>query len=340
MLQTGGFGNSFGCQYQQVILRSFNLWYNGTLRIGLTQMIETVGLTKKFGDFTAVDGVDLSVREGEVLALLGPNGAGKTTTVRMLASILKPTAGWGRVAGYDTVKDARMVRHIVGLLTEFPGLYLRMWGLAYLDFFGQLQGLSPAQRVERSEYLLKRFELWESRDKRLGEYSKGMRQKLALVRAMLHDPQTLFLDEPTSAMDPHSAKLVRDAILELRRDQRTIILCTHNLNEAEMLADRIAIIRRGRIIAQGSPAELKARLLGDPLLELRLADPLDGLLPDLEDVVTVEDYGDTWLRYRTSEPERVNPRLLQQLAERGTPVVTLSEVPRSLEEVYLQIVKD
>ena len=303
-------------------------------------MIETADLTKRFGDFTAVDGVDLSVREGEVLALLGPNGAGKTTTVRMLASILKPSAGWARIAGYDTVDDAKMVRNIVGLLTEFPGLYLRMRGMEYLDFFGQLQGLSRPERAERSERLFKRFELWDARDKRTGEYSKGMRQKLALVRAMLHDPQVLFLDEPTSAMDPHSAKLVRDAILELRRDQHTIILCTHNLNEAEMLADRIAIIRRGRIVALGTAAELKAQLLGDPVLELRLAQSLDGLLSDVEDLVSVEDCGDNWLRYSTSDPERVNPRLLQQLAERGVPVVTLSEVPRSLEDVYLRIVNE
>ncbi len=303
-------------------------------------MIETSDLTKQFGDFTAVDGIDLAVREGEVLALLGPNGAGKTTTVRMLASILKPTAGWAQIAGYDTVEDARMVRHMVGLLTEFPGLYLRMRAPDYLDFFGQLQGLSRAQRAERSEHLLKRFELWDARKKRTGEYSKGMRQKLALVRAMLHEPQVLFLDEPTSAMDPHSAKLVRDAITELRHDRRTIILCTHNLNEAEMLADRIAIIRRGRIVAFGTPAQLKARLLGDPLLELRLAEPLDGLLSDLEDLVTVEDHGETWLRFSTPDPERDNPRLLQQLAERGTPVVTLSEVPRSLEDVYLRIVEE
>lgn len=303
-------------------------------------MIETAGLTKQFGDFTAVDRVDLSVREGEVLALLGPNGAGKTTTVRMLASILRPTAGWARVAGYDTLQDARMVRHVVGLLTEFPGLYLRMRGFDYLDFFGQLQGLSPAERAKRSEYLLKRFELWHARNQRTGEYSKGMRQKLALVRAMLHDPQVLFLDEPTSAMDPHSAKLVRDAILELRRDRRTIVLCTHNLNEAEMLSDRIAIIRRGCIVASGTPAELKSRLLGDPVLELRLAQPLDGLLSDLQGLVSVEDYGDTWLHYRTAEPEQVNPRLIQQLAEWGVPVITLSEVPRSLEEVYLRIVNE
>jgi ABC-2 type transport system ATP-binding protein len=303
-------------------------------------MIETAGLTKQFGDFTAVAGIDLLVHEGEVLALLGPNGAGKTTTVRMLASILKPTAGWARIAGYDTVNDARTVRSIVGLLTEFPGLYLRMRGLEYLDFFGQLQGLSRPERAERSERLLRRFELWDARDKRTGEYSKGMRQKLALVRAMLHDPQVLFLDEPTSAMDPHSAKLVRDAILELRRDQHTVIVCTHNLSEAEMLADRIAIIRRGLIVALGTAPELKAQLLGEPVLELRLAQPLDGLLSDVEDLVKVEGYGDTWLRYSTPDPERVNPRLLQRLAERGVPVVTLSEVPRSLEDVYLRIVNE
>ena len=231
-------------------------------------------------------------------------------------------------------------RQTVGLLTEFPGLYLRMRGLEYLDFFGQLQGLAPSQRVERSEHLLKRFELWEARNQRTGEYSKGMRQKLALVRAMLHDPQVLFLDEPTSAMDPHSARLVRDAIVELRRDRRTIVLCTHNLNEAEQLADRIAIIRRGRIVALGTPAELKNRLLGEPVLELRLAESLNGLLPELADLVTVETHGDNWLRYRTATPEEVNPRLLQRLAERGTPVVTLSEVPRSLEDVYLRIVNE
>jgi ABC-2 type transport system ATP-binding protein len=303
-------------------------------------MIEAQGLTKQFGDFAAVDGVDLTVHEGEVLSLLGPNGAGKTTTVRMLASILKPTGGWARVAGLDTVRDARQVRRVVGLLTEFPGLYLRMRGGDYLDFFGQLQGLAPAQRAERSERLLKRFELWEARDQRTGEYSKGMRQKLALVRAMLHDPRVLFLDEPTSAMDPHSARLVREAIADLRRDRHTIVLCTHNLNEAELLADRIAIIRRGRIVALGTPAELKERLLGDPVLELRLARSLDGLLPQLQSLVHVQEHGENWLRYTTPEPETVNPRLVQRLTDMGAPIVTLSEVSRSLEEVYLRIVNE
>jgi ABC-2 type transport system ATP-binding protein len=303
-------------------------------------VIRTEGLTKQFGDFVAVDRVTLTVPEGEVLALLGPNGAGKTTTVRMLASILKPTSGWATIAGYDIVRDARTVRRIVGLLTEFPGLYLRMRAPEYLDFFGQLQGLSSQQRQQRSEELLVRFKMWETRDLRLGEYSKGMRQKLALIRAMLHDPQVLFLDEPTSAMDPHSAKLVRDCILDLRREQRTIIVCTHNLAEAELLADRVAIIRRGQIVALGTLAELRARLLGDPVLELRLAQSLDGLLPLLTDLIDVEEQGQTWLRYRTARPEVINPLLIQRLAREGTEVITLSEVPRSLEDVYLKIVEE
>jgi ABC-2 type transport system ATP-binding protein len=211
--------------------------------------------------------------------------------------------------------------------------------LDYLDFFGQLQDMSPEWRRERSEELLRRFEMWEARHQRLGEYSKGMRQKLALIRAMLHDPQILFLDEPTSAMDPHSARLVRDSILDLRRDRRTIVVCTHNLPEAELLADRIAIIRRGSIIALGPSAELKSHLLGAPLLELRLAQPLDGLLPLISDLIQVEEQGKTWLRYRTVQPEVVNPLLLGRLAQEGAKIITLSEVPRSLEDVYLKIVE-
>jgi ABC-2 type transport system ATP-binding protein len=302
-------------------------------------MIESVDLTKEFGQFVAVSDVSLNVPKGEVLALLGPNGAGKTTTVRLLGSILKPTRGYARIAGYDTVKDPRSVRRLIGLLTEYPGLYLRMKGLDYLRFFGELQGM-PLDIIRlRSEELLKRFQLWEARDKHVGQYSKGMKQKLTLVRAMLHDPQVLFLDEPTSAMDPHSAKLVRDAIANLRQEKRTIILCTHNLAEAEQLADRIAIISQGKIIAQGTPVELKHRLLGDPLMELCLAGPLNGLVENLRDRVSVVSYGQDWIRYTVPNPVQFNPWLLTELTRQNISVITLSEVPRSLEEVYLQIVE-
>jgi ABC-2 type transport system ATP-binding protein len=302
-------------------------------------MIETRGLTKRFGSFLAVDGVNLTVQPGEVLALLGPNGAGKTTTVRMLTSILKPTAGWARVAGHDVAKDPAGVRASVGVLTEHHGLYFRMRAEEYLDFFGELYGLPRAVRRDRATQLLEQLGMREAVGRRLGEYSKGMRQKLALIRALLHDPPVLLLDEPTSAMDPQSAKLVRDAIAQLRSEKRAIILCTHNLTEAELLADQIAVIRRGRIITQGSPAHLKLELLGRPELELRAAAPLNGLVEDLADLVEVVASGADWLRYRAADPVAVNPLILQRLAEQHVPVVTLAEVPRSLEDVYLRVVE-
>lgn len=302
-------------------------------------MIETRNLTKHFDDFRAVQDVSLTVQPGEVLALLGPNGAGKTTTVRMLTSILKPTGGSARVAGFDVVTQAEQVRATVGVLTENHGLYLRMKGREYLDFFGELCALTPAVRKLRSEELCARFGLLDALDRRLGEYSKGMRQKLALVRSMLHDPKVLLLDEPTSAMDPLSARQVRDAIADLRRDGRTIILCTHNLPEAEELADRIAIIRKGQIIAQGTAQELKLNLLGLPLVELRVTEPLNGVVEDLSDLVDVESAGETWLRYRTAHPAEINPRIIQQLTSQGVKIITLSEVSRSLEEVYLRVVE-
>jgi ABC-2 type transport system ATP-binding protein len=307
-------------------------------------MIETDGLTKQFTTsgrepFTAVDGVSLRVPAGEVLALLGPNGAGKTTTVRMLAAILQPTSGRARVAGFDVVAGAAEVRRHVGLLTEMPGLYERMKAREYLDFFGRLYGLPSVERRRRFEDLMGRLGMAEALDARIGTYSKGMKQKLAIVRAMLHDPLVLLLDEPTSAMDPHSARLVRDSIAKLRDERRAIVICTHNLAEAESLADRIAIIRRGRIIALGTPAELKRRLLGAPLMELRLTGSVDGLEPRLRQMVKVEGMGEDWIRYRTDTPRRSNPRLLRWLAEQGQDVVTLGQVPQSLEEVYLQVVE-
>lgn len=303
-------------------------------------MIELNGLTKQFGDFTAVDGVTLSVPPGKILALLGPNGAGKTTTVRMLAAILRPTAGRATVAGYDVIEHPQEIRRLVGLLTESPGLYLRMRGREYLDFFGRLMGLSAEERERRARELLTYFGMAEAWDRRMGTYSKGMRQKMALARAMLHDPSVLLLDEPTSAMDPHSAKLVRDAVLGLRHHQRAIVICTHNLAEAEALADRIAIIRRGRIIALGTTAELKARMMGAPLMELRLAQSVDGVAKILSGLVKIETQGKDWLRYSTPHPQETNPPLLQELAARGVGVVTLSAVTRSLEDVYLRVVEE
>lgn len=301
-------------------------------------MIETHDLGKDFGDLVAVDGVSLRVSTGEVLALLGPNGAGKTTTIRMLASILRPSRGGATVAGFDVVEQADDVHRSIGLLTEHHGLYTRMRASEYLSFFGRVHGLPQSMMVQRIEELMGRYELAEHAHRRLGEYSRGMRQKLALVRAVLHDPPVLLLDEPTSALDPASARMVRGRIRSLRSANRAIIVCTHNLHEAEELADRIAIIRKGMIVALGSPAELKRELLGDPIMELRLANSVDGAAENLPAAVKLVEAGKDWLRYRTPDPNAQNPLVLRSLADAGFSVVTLAEVGRSLEEVYLRVV--
>lgn len=304
-------------------------------------MIEAHELSKFYDDFLAVDEVNFSVPAGTVLALLGPNGAGKTTTVRMLTSILAPSSGYARVAGYDVVTQPEQVRGHVGVLTEQHGLYERMKAVEYLDFFGRVYKLDARTRKARSLELMERFGLSFALGKSLGEYSKGMKQKLALVRAMLHNPPVLLLDEPTSAMDPQSAKLVRDAIIELQRDQqRTFLITTHNLTEAEMLANQIAIIRHGRIIAQGTFAELARRFAGVPLMELRVRGQLNGLSRDLNDLITVEETGVDWLRFRVEDPTVTNPILVRRMVEHGVDIISMAPLSQSLEEIYLQVVKD
>lgn len=301
-------------------------------------MIITEDLTKYFDDFVAVEGVTLNVKAGQVLALLGPNGAGKTTTVRMLTSILIPTRGKAEVAGFDVVHHPDKVRARVGVLTEHHGLYGRMNAEEYLRFYGDLYGLTAAICRQRANSLLDQFGLMEARTKRLGEYSKGMRQKLALVRALLHDPPVLLLDEPTSAMDPESARTVRDAIRGLRSDRRTIILCTHNLAEAEMLADQIAIIRRGKIILNQSPNWIKQHLLGPEEFEARLAGDSYRPLESLPEGVTLTQQGEGWLRFRVERPAIMNPVLLQSMLDRGYQVVSFANIPHSLEDAYLEAV--
>ncbi len=305
-------------------------------------MIEAIHLTKQFGEFVAVRDLNLTVQPGELVALLGPNGAGKTTTVRMLAAILPPSSGQARICGYDVVREAQRVRGMVGLLTEYPGLYGRMAALEYLAFFGALLGVDAAQCRQRSEALLRQFGLWDARDRSLETFSKGMRQKMALIRALIHDPPVLFLDEPTTAMDPQSARTVRDAIGELRSAQRSILLTTHNLSEAEELADRIAIVRGGQIIACGPFADLNRQLLGDPAFELTLVNPAEQerALAIVGDLVAARITPEQRIVWQTADPYMLNPAILARLAAAEIGVYQLAEQPRRLEDLYLRIVAE
>jgi len=303
-------------------------------------MIEAEKLGKTFDGFTAVHNLSLNVAAGELLALLGPNGAGKTTTVRMLGAILQPTTGQARINGLDVVAQADQARRVTGMLTEQPGLYLRMTGIEYLVFYGRLYRMSDSDTKQRGRRLFRQFGMADAIHRRLGEYSKGMRQKVGLMRAMLHDPAVLLLDEPTSAMDPHSAKLVRDSIASLRDHKRAIILCTHNLAEAESLADRIAIIKQGSIVAEGTPSQLKQQLLGHPQIEVRVNQHLNGQVREIEELVTVEYTGVDTIRYRTENPDVTNPRLVHRLHELGIGVISIYELNQSLEDVYLRVVEE
>ena len=304
-------------------------------------MIETNDLSKQFNnDFWAVDGVTLSVQPGQILALLGQNGAGKTTTVRMLTALLNPTRGWARVDGYDTTQYPQKIRANVGVLTEQHGLYMRMTGAEYLDFFGEVYSLDPKLRKTRSDYLLDYFGLTEAAHRRSGEYSKGMKQKLALARALMHDPAVLLLDEPTSAMDPESAQLVRNEISRLRSSQRTIVICTHNLAEAEALADRIAIIYRGKILLNGTLDELKRDVLGPVEYEAKFAADFDAGDLDLPPGVNLMSRNATSLKFQIEDPQVVNPKLVHTLTSRNAPLVSFQEVPRKLEHVYLKTMAD
>ena len=298
-------------------------------------MIHTEDLSKQFGDTWAVDGVYLDVAPGQVLALLGQNGAGKTTTVRMLTSVLAPTRGRARIAGFDVVQSPEKVRASVGVLTEQHGLYLRMTGLEYLDFYGKVYGLDKTARQRQIKEWLEYFGLAEVAKRPIGQYSKGMRQKLALARTLIHEPPVLLLDEPTSAMDPESAQLVRNAISNLRTKQRAIIICTHNLVEAEMLADKIAIIYRGRILTSGTIEEMKRSLLGPAEYEVRVRGEWPHRKMKLPAGVTPIAAGESGPRFRVEDPQAANPVLLKELMRGGAEVVALQELPRTLEQVYL-----
>jgi ABC-2 type transport system ATP-binding protein len=308
-------------------------------------MIRTEDLSKSFrgdaGPIKAVDGLTLQVNEGEVFGFLGPNGAGKTTTVRLLTCLIAATSGRAWINSLEVGKADPLIRAQVGILTESPGLYERLSARRNLEFFAELYGVKDTRgQVEK---YLRLLELWDRREDEANTLSKGMKQKLAIARALLHEPPVLFLDEPTSALDPEAAKTVRDFIEALRGQGRTIFLCTHNLDEAERLCDRIAVFRQ-HLIAVDTPEALRRQLFGrQTVIHLaRLDDGFAGLLhplPFVKHVEVLRGDGDSGkLVISLDDPLTRNPGIVQMLVERGARIQFVDELRHSLEDVYLSLI--
>jgi ABC-2 type transport system ATP-binding protein len=301
-------------------------------------MITTQNLTKKFDQITAVENLSLDIPEGEVFGFLGPNGAGKTTTVRMLTSLISPTGGNAAVNGFPVGELDIEIRRSVGLLTETPGMYDNLSAERNLEIYASLYEVKDVKgQVEK---YLRFLGLWDRRLDPAATFSKGMKQKLAIARALLHEPRTLFLDEPTAGLDPEASRLVREFILEIKQEGRTIFICTHNLDEADRLCDRIGVFKTSLLVVD-SPLNLRRQVFGrkvvfhlsqaDQSLVEQLAEHpqvSEAKLIDKKIVATIED------------PETYNPELIRILVREGADIQFIGELRRSLEDVYLQLVKN
>jgi ABC-2 type transport system ATP-binding protein len=301
-------------------------------------MIETCSLTRKFGNSIAVNELSLKVEEGEVLGFLGPNGAGKTTTIRMLAGIIAPTSGYAMVAGLRPDQEPERLHEVIGLLTESPGFYERLSARRNLEYFaGFYSGIDINKQVE--EYL-RLMGLWERREDRVGTFSKGMKQRLALARALLHQPRILFLDEPTAGLDPEVAQEVRSIIKKLSQEGHTIFLSTHNLAEAEQLCHRIAVVRT-RLIALDTPDNLRRRLFHRQIV-VQLESVDDSVTQAVEKLAFVEKVSQDGnsIIVELTNPEKNRPELVKGIVEVGGRVMEVTEKRRSLEDVYLNLVRE
>lgn len=305
-------------------------------------MIQTKDLTKVFKlgkkdkkEIIAVEGLTLNVSEGEVFGFLGPNGAGKTTTVRMLTSLIGPSKGTASVNGFTLGKQDRDIRRTVGILTETPGMYERLSAEMNLKIFAQLYDVEDVAGAVKK--YLQMLGLYERRADPVGSFSKGMRQKLAIARAILHEPKVLFLDEPTSGLDPEAAKMVRDFIEGLKEHGRTIFMCTHNLDEADRLCDRIGIFKQ-RLIAVDTPQALRQQLYGRKVVfHLRELNPqwiqMIKVLPFVDQAEEVNGK----LVVSLENPERDNSEIIRMLVSAGADILFVGELRHSLEQIYLEM---
>lgn len=311
-------------------------------------MIRTENLTRRFGENLAVEKLSIEVQEGEIFGFLGPNGAGKTTTIRMLCALVMPTAGRAWINNHEVGPANNAVRESIGLLTEAPGLYESLNALDNMIFYARLYGLSQQEARQRTEETLRWLDLWRWRKAPVGTFSKGMKQKLAIGRALLHQPKVLFLDEPTASLDAEAAFAVREAILSLKEAGRTIFLSTHNMEEANRLCDRIAIFKQ-HLLQLDTPLNLRRHFgLEERRIIVRVRQQIEGLTSKINelDFVKAVDWlemeetpGSPALEVRLLEPEENNPGLVRVLVEAGAEIQYLEEHTPSLEEVYLAIIK-
>ena len=304
-------------------------------------MIDIKGLSRTFGSTTAVEDLTFSVGQGEVFGFLGPNGAGKTTTIRMLCTLIATTKGTARIEGLDisNPQDGLKIRQIIGLLPEAPGLYDKLSAYRNLDFYARLYDLGEDERRTRIERFLRLLGLWERREEPVAIFSKGMKQKIAIARALVHDPLVLFLDEPTAGLDPESAKTVRDFILQLKEEKRTIFLNTHNLDEAERICDRIGIIKT-KLIALGTPDELRSKLW-KRRTAIHLVKAEENTIKAVRNIKEIENLQvfENSIICEVDDPETVNPLIVEAVVAAGGKIRYVTELRRSLEDVYLELVR-
>ena len=302
-------------------------------------IIDAESLTRTFGSVTAVDRVTFHVEEGEVFGLLGPNGAGKTTVVRMLCCLISKTRGEARIADYvvGNEKDSLKIRKMIGLVPDNVGLYDELTAYENLDFYGKLYECSESQRRENIQRFLTLLGLWEKRNVAAGTFSKGMRQKLAIARALIHDPRVLFMDEPTANLDPESAKTVRDFILDLKKQKRTIFLNTHNLDEAHRICDKIGILNT-KLIALGTPEELE-RSVGGRKTVVQLERATDSVLSALRELPlgSIAVAGNR-LTIDVTNPEKENAAIVDAIVRAGGQIQSVVVEGSTLEEAYLRLV--
>lgn len=301
-------------------------------------VIEVHGLTRKFGNLLAVDNLNLMVEKGEVLGFLGPNGAGKTTTIRMLSGIIAPTSGYAVIGGFRTDESIEQLHEVIGLLTESPGFYDRLSAYRNLEYYaGFYNSIDARSQVEK---YLKTMGLWDRRADQVGAFSKGMKQRLALARALLPEPEVLFLDEPTAGLDPEASEEVRNLIRKLSHEGRTIFLSTHNLAEAEQLCQRIAIFRT-HLLALDTPQNLRKQMFRRRMV-IRLESLSDIIIAALRKLNFVKsvDRVNNQLSIELLDPEKNSPEIVQNIVQSGGRVLEVTEEHHSLEEIYLSLVRE